>query len=109
MRRPRFNLKAFDLTHPCPHCGHKIPPRELRHGAARALRFLDSTLEPNTVLFLHEHLSASKAYEVFAVWQVVRGLKNIAPDEFRDVELWQRQLDCAYLALSFPAHPLQFR
>jgi DNA-directed RNA polymerase subunit RPC12/RpoP len=31
MRRTRTDPTKFDLTHPCPHCGYKIPPRELLH------------------------------------------------------------------------------
>jgi len=29
MRRTRTDPKTFDLTFPCPHCGYKIPPREI--------------------------------------------------------------------------------
>jgi transposase len=31
MRRSRVDPKSFDLTHTCPACGYKIPPRELLH------------------------------------------------------------------------------
>lgn len=31
MRRKRSDPKTFDLTHPCPLCGYKIPPSELIH------------------------------------------------------------------------------
>jgi hypothetical protein len=29
MRRDRLDSTTFDLNYPCPHCGYKIPPREL--------------------------------------------------------------------------------
>ena len=31
MRRTRTDPKSFDLTHPCPVCGYKIPPAEILH------------------------------------------------------------------------------
>jgi hypothetical protein len=29
MKRQKTNLKVYDFTHLCQHCGYKIPPREL--------------------------------------------------------------------------------
>lgn len=31
LSRTRTDPRSFDLTHPCPVCGYKIPPRELFH------------------------------------------------------------------------------
>jgi predicted RNA-binding Zn-ribbon protein involved in translation (DUF1610 family) len=31
MRRKRPDIKKYDFTFPCQHCGYKIPPRELLH------------------------------------------------------------------------------